>query len=159
VRRSPAGRAARSCAEHEVDGAHHADRGPEEVELQRLVHVQQCERNENRQRDDLLHDLELPEREHRVADPVGRDLQQVFEQRDAPARQRGDPPRPALHVAQMRIPGEGHEQVRRGQQQCGDERRMLQQIGGHEGPRLTAKRRHYRRCAMPPNALDTSAAS
>src|SRR5262249_31486589 len=52
------------------------------------------------------------------ADAVGRDLQQVLEERDAPGHERGDPPRLRAEVLQVPVPREGHEQVGRRQQEC-----------------------------------------
>src|SRR5207253_11177960 len=73
-------------------------------------------RDEHAQRDDFLQDLELAELQLGVADAVGRDLQQVLEQRDSPAHQCGDDPRPLAQMPQMGIPGKGHEDVGEDQQ-------------------------------------------
>src|SRR5262249_32253950 len=67
-----------------------------------------------------LQELELIEPQRAVADAVRRDLQQVLEEGDAPTDQRGDEPRLAAQVAQMRVPGEGHEDVRKDQQENGE---------------------------------------
>src|SRR6187402_2065456 len=48
-----------AIAEYEIGRAHHAQRRPEVIELERLLQVVHGERQEHRQRDDLLHDLEL----------------------------------------------------------------------------------------------------
>ena len=77
--------------EDEEDGAAEAERGPDEVEAEFLAHEEQSERHEDRQRDDLLHDLQLRQREGRVADSVRRHLQQVFEQCNAPTDDRNPP--------------------------------------------------------------------
>ena len=45
------------------------------------------------QRDDFLDDLELPDAQDRVTDPVARHLQQVLEQGDAPTGERSNQPR------------------------------------------------------------------
>ena len=57
-------------AEDEEDGAAEAEGRPDEVEAEFLAHEDQGERHEDRQRDDLLHDLQLRQREGRVADAV-----------------------------------------------------------------------------------------
>src|SRR5690606_15203925 len=71
--------------EHEVRGSNEAETCPQEIELERLLEVEYREGHEHAQRDDFLHDLELRDRKDRVADAVGRYLQQVLEQRDPPA--------------------------------------------------------------------------
>ena len=101
----------RSVPEHEIDRAAEAEGGPEVVEPEGLFHVEEGERDEDHKGDHFLHDLELAELELRVADAVGGHLQQVFEQGDAPARERGDEPGPAAQVLQVRVPCEGHEDV------------------------------------------------
>ena len=54
------GRRARSlAAKDEIDRAHQADAGPDEVQRHGLLHVQHGEGHENRQGDHLLDDLEL----------------------------------------------------------------------------------------------------
>jgi hypothetical protein len=104
--------AAASGAKDEVRSRHQAQRGPEVVPLERLVHVEHREGHEDRQRDDLLRDLQLRQRVAAgVPDAVGRHLQQVLEQRDAPAQQRGHEPGLVGQVLQVAVPGEGHEHV------------------------------------------------
>src|ERR1022692_3117185 len=134
----------KSGPEYEVRRAGHAQRRPEIVKLQGLAHIEHGERHEDRECDDLLHDLQLAERQRGVADAVRRYLQKIFEQRDAPTRDRGDPPRTSLHVAQVPVPGEGHEEVGTGQEDRGAQRRMLQHEGRH-GRKSAMGRCHYRR--------------
>jgi len=74
---------------------------------------------EDAERDDFLDDFQLREREHPKPDAVGRHLQEVLEQRDAPAHNGGDIPGTIGKVAQVRIPRDGHEHVRGNQQQNG----------------------------------------
>ena len=57
-----------SLAEDEEDGAAEAEGGPDEVEAKFLAHEDQRERHEDGERNDLLHDLQLGEREGGVAD-------------------------------------------------------------------------------------------
>src|SRR5688572_68335 len=103
--------AGQATTEHEVDGAEDAERRPEVVELQRLFQVIDRERHEHDERDDFLDQLELPDREHGVADAIARHLQHVLEERDAPAHERGDDPGPLVELFQMRVPRERHEDV------------------------------------------------
>src|ERR1041384_5785852 len=78
-------RGASSSPEDEVHRPHHAQPRPEKVRIPRLAHVERSERNEHRERDHFLKDLELREREARRADAVRRHLHEVLEERDAPA--------------------------------------------------------------------------
>ena len=84
---------------------------PDIIEPDRLPHVEDRERDEDAEGDDLLDDLQLGQREPPVAEPVGRHLDQVFEEGDAPAHQDGDQPVPGAQVPQVRVPGEGHENI------------------------------------------------
>lgn len=59
------------------------------VPLERLRHVERRKRRKHRQRDHLLHDLVQPHVELRVAEAVGRDLQKVVREGDAPLREVG----------------------------------------------------------------------
>jgi hypothetical protein len=103
--------------EYEIHSAEDTQRRPEIVELQRLADVEQYEWHEHAERDHLLQDLELRQRHDGIADAVARDLQQVLEQRDAPAGQRRDEPFAVGEVPQVGVPGEGHEHVGSGEQQ------------------------------------------
>ena len=60
--------------------------------------------------------LSCPSDMRGVADAIGGHLHQVFEQRDAPAHERGDDPGLRRHVLEVRVPGERHEDVRNDQQ-------------------------------------------
>ena len=102
-------------SEDEEDGATEAERRPDEVKTEFLPHVNQGERHEDGERDDLLHDLQLGERERvrpGVADAVRRHLQQVLKECYPPADDGGDPPGLFLQVLQVSVPGERHEAVR-----------------------------------------------
>ena len=66
-----------------------------------------------------MQDLELAKIEARVADAVGRHLDQILEQRDSPAHQRRDDPRSLAQVFEMRVPRKGHEDIRNHQQDDG----------------------------------------
>src|SRR3546814_7627102 len=67
----------------------------------------------------FLHDLELWQRQRRIANAVGRYLEHVFEECDRPRDRRRDVPRLPAQVLQMRVPRDGHEDVRPHQQACG----------------------------------------
>lgn len=47
------------ASENKKDGSHQAKPSPEVVPLDRLAHVKNGERHEDRESDHLLHDLEL----------------------------------------------------------------------------------------------------
>ena len=78
------------------------------------------ENGKDNQRDDLLNDLQLHQRERASiagkAHAVGRDLKRIFSQGYAPRKQNHRIQRPAgrhLHLLQLQvaIPGKGHEDV------------------------------------------------
>ena len=93
-----------------------AEAGGGEVPGQLFLHVEHRKGDEDGQRDDFLKDLELAEGKRGVADAVGGDLHEVFEQRDAPRNEGGDPPGLVLEIPQMGIPSERHENVRNDEQ-------------------------------------------
>ena len=99
-----------------IDRSQKAQAGPEEIEAQRLAHVKDGEGDEDGEGDHLLEDLQLPQVHYRIAQAVGRDLDQVFQEGDAPTGQGGQVPGFAAQVFQMGIPGEGHEEIGQGQQ-------------------------------------------
>jgi hypothetical protein len=98
-------------AKNEEDRAQQTKPGPEIVPGDLLPHVKNGERDEHREGNDFLSDFELRKAEDRVPDPIGRDLQEVFKEGDPPAYQRCCDPRLFVHVFEMTIPGEGHEDV------------------------------------------------
>ena len=83
-----------------------------------LVKIEKREHAKNRERDDFLDDLKLQRRIDRTAPAVGRHLEAVFKQRDAPAHEDDDEQRLVLEL-QMAIPRERHENVRASQQHDG----------------------------------------
>src|ERR1039458_8918545 len=87
-----------------------ADPGGGVVPAQMLAEVEEGEDSEDDQRNDLLDDLELDGRKAVGAHAVGRHLEAVFEEGDAPADQ-DDLPKRFLAEFQVAIPGEGHEDV------------------------------------------------
>lgn len=100
---------------------HRRDDAPERRDVippDLFAQIKHCEHAEHRERDDLLHDLELRDGIDRVAPAVRRDHEKVFKERDAPAREDDQPERRAFEF-QMAIPRERHENVRECQQHHG----------------------------------------
>ena len=97
--------------ENEVNGSEDAERRPQIIELQGFFHVEDRKRHEDREGDDLLQNFQLAEGQNRVADSVGRNLEQVFEKSDPPADQRRNEPGFGAQIPQMCIPGKGHEDI------------------------------------------------
>jgi len=58
-----------------------------------------------------------------MPDPVGRHLEHVFEEGDAPADERGNIPGAMRKVLEVAVPGEGHEHIRQDQQPDGGQNR------------------------------------
>lgn len=78
--------------ENEIDGQNQEHEGDGMVPAERFgFEKEQGEESENAERDDLLDDFELEEREWASvfpeSDPVGRNQQNVFEEGDTPAEQ------------------------------------------------------------------------
>ena len=67
------------------------DESQEVIETQLLAEIEPGEGHENAQSDDFLDNLELVAAEMTVTDAVGRDLEAILGQSDAPARQDRDP--------------------------------------------------------------------
>src|SRR6185437_2974264 len=97
--------------EYEIYRTQDAQCRPQVVEPERLVHVERRKRHEHAEGDHLLQDLQLRQAEARIADAVAGYLQQVLEEGDTPAEQRRQVPGAVGEVAQVRVPGEGHEDV------------------------------------------------
>ncbi len=106
-------------------------------------HEDQREDGEHRERHDLLNDFQLPDRERApefgASDAVGRDLETVFEQRDAPAQQ-DDGEKPEAFESgfegDMPVPRQRHESVGDDEQQNGGdslEHDALSQQGAEVG--------------------------
>ena len=85
---------------------------------------------EDSEGDDLLYGLQFCGGEVAEADAVGRDLQAVFEEGYAPAQEYGAYPGEGM-VAQVAVPGVGHEDVGTYEQDYGDER--YRQVESHAG--------------------------
>lgn len=92
-------------------GTQQADPCPQVVQRDLLFHVQDGKRHEHRQRDDLLKNLELPQRHDLMTDAIGGHLDQVFKEGDPPADKRGNQPGFGRHVFQVTVPRERHEHV------------------------------------------------
>src|SRR4029079_19015934 len=91
--------------------------GPKGGELDRLAEEPDRERHEDRERDDFLKDLELSDVKFCVADTVGRHLEQILEQGDAPAYKSGDVPSMVIQAFEVPVPGKGHEDIGSDKQQ------------------------------------------
>src|SRR5262245_45044856 len=109
----------RSFAKGEVHSAQQAEAGPQEIEPQWLPHVKHRKRHEHRERDHFLHHFQLAKFECPETDAIGRHLQHVLEERDAPARENGDDEGPGTQVPKVCVPGKRHEHVRKDQQHDG----------------------------------------
>ena len=97
--------------EHKIYRAYHADTGVEVVHGEWAFHVVYGEGNEAGEGDDFLENFELGEGEGGVADAVGGDLEEVFEERDRPADDNGDEQGFGFEIAQVGVPSKGHEDV------------------------------------------------
>ena len=78
--------------EDEINRADEAESRVDVIHLERLAHVNDREGEEYRKGDHFLHDLELSEIESGVSDAIRGNLYHVLEERDSPARDRGDVP-------------------------------------------------------------------
>src|SRR3954469_17995163 len=76
----------------------------------RLLEIEEREHGKHRERDHLLHRLELRRRIHRVAKPVRRHGEAVFDEGDCPADENDAPERHSLEL-EMAIPGKRHEHI------------------------------------------------
>lgn len=66
--------------------AHHTKAGPQIVQMDLLLHVEEREKNEDHERNHFLDNLQLRERKVFRTDAIRRYLQAVFEESDEPAR-------------------------------------------------------------------------
>lgn len=98
-------------AEDEERCGQQATGGPEVVPIGFFLQIQPGEGDEDGQRDDFLKNPELSDVHDLMTDTVCGDLDQVFEQCDAPADQRGDQPWFLSQVLQVAIPGHGHKDI------------------------------------------------
>src|SRR4051812_8010378 len=81
-----------STPENEIHRADQTQTCVQIIQRELLVHVNDRKRHEHQQRDYFLQDLELRQRQHGNSNTVGGHLQQILEQRDTPAHERGDDP-------------------------------------------------------------------
>jgi len=102
----------------ERHGSQQAHERGQMMPVELFVQIRNRKGAEDGDGDDLLHDFEFRGGIDRVAPAVGRHLQEVFKERDAPARDDDEQQRLALEF-QMAIPRECHEYVRAGQQHDG----------------------------------------
>lgn len=119
-----------------------------------FAEIEKCKHAKNRQRNDFLDDLELERRVHGAAPTVGRNLETIFKESNAPAHHDDQPQRRTFKF-QMPVPGEGHEGVGTDEQQDGQPAGRSDVIhinGGHSADSL-------RKCpAGPPGGLPAYAA-
>lgn len=116
-------------AEDEIDGQDDAEKSGQVVPAQRVrLHEDQREEGEYRERDHLLDDLQLPDREGTSefgrTEAVGRYLETVFEQGDAPAQEHDGHQAEALEFrleCDVAVPCQRHEGVGDDQQRDGKE--------------------------------------
>ena len=136
-------------AEDEEGGGDEAEACPEVVKAEALAHVDHGEDGEDDHGDDFLDDFELAERVGLEANTVGGDLEAVFEEGDAPAKEDRDEEGPVFEVFEVAVPGIGHEEVGAGEEENGGDARhfvfILPKTGVGRGAG-TAKER-------PPGAL------
>src|SRR5882757_5723179 len=104
--------------EHEERPGHQTAESSKVIPVQLVAKIKRGEHPKHRQRDHLLNHLQLIRREGLRADPVGRYLQAVLKEGDAPTDQNHLPKR---HLAKLQVPvpREGHKNVRANQQQNG----------------------------------------
>ena len=94
--------------------------------------IKEGEHDEHRQRDHLLHNLELVGGVGITAPTVGRHLQQVFKKSDPPAHENHEEQRLVLEF-QMAIPRERHEDIRAGEQHKGQPAGLGEIVHGQAG--------------------------
>ena len=91
----------RACGispENEISRPNQTKRRPQIVRSQRMFHVQERENRENDHGGYLLDHLELAQAEIVRADPVGGNLERVFEKGDSPADHYDNEQRITVHV-------------------------------------------------------------
>jgi hypothetical protein len=79
-------------AKHEVDRSDQAQPSPDEIKPEWLAHIEDCEWNENKKRDDFLQDFQLAQAELRIPDAICGHLEEIFEKRNTPACEGSDIP-------------------------------------------------------------------
>ena len=98
--------------------------GPHKIKAGPLPHVEEGKWHEDGQRDHFLENLELGQADPAlISDAVGRHLEQIIHQGDAPADQGGNPPRFVLQILEVGIPREGHEIIGNQEQGSGGGKR------------------------------------
>lgn len=108
--------------EDEVGGEDEEDEAEDLARFDSLVEVEIGKTNEDDEGDDLLDRLELDDGELVAADPVSGDLEAILEEGDPPASE-DDEEEGGAPVLEVAIPGEGHEDVREGEEDDGLQRR------------------------------------
>jgi hypothetical protein len=106
------------AVEHEEGSGDEAGEGGKVVPVQAAAEVEDAKDAEDGEGDHFLHDFELVRGEGADADAVGRHLEAVFKEGDAPADE-DDLPEGDLAELQVTVPGEGHEDVGADEQEHG----------------------------------------
>ena len=110
--------------EHKERAGHEAAKRRKVVPMQFVAEVKRREDAKDGQRNDLLDHLQLVGRKGLRPDPVGRHLEAVLEEGDAPTHQ-DHLPQGHLAKLQVPIPREGHKDVRADKQQNGPHSRCV----------------------------------
>lgn len=113
--------------ECERDGHDDEEKGHAVIPAKGLLEVCHEETAEDEQGDDFLHDLELRGGEAGAAPAVGGDLKAILEEGDEPTDE-DNLPEGGVFVAEMAVPGDGHEEIAGGEEQDGLHRGMI--VGG-----------------------------
>lgn len=89
-------------------------------ERKRLAEIKRGKPCKNDKRDDFLYALQLGGRVDRVADPIGRHRETIFNKGNTPAHQNGEHHGPSLEL-EIAVPRECHEDVGAREQQDGQD--------------------------------------
>ncbi len=121
-------------AEHEIGRSDQAQSGPQVVELERLLHIEEDETGKHTHGDHLLHDLELPQIEIPEADPVCRNLQNILKKSNAPTDEYDYEDGLSTHALQMTVPCKGHEEIGQNEQNNGFDHLLYYLMNNKGGP-------------------------
>src|ERR1700761_4296118 len=100
---------------NEGSGGDHAEEGGNVVPFDAVAEIKDGKDTEDGQGDNFLGDFELRGRVNVAAPTVSGDLEDVFKEGDAPACEY-DEPDGLVFEFKVSVPGEGHEDVRAGQE-------------------------------------------
>ena len=102
--------------EDEERGGDDEEKTDDRVPAKILLEIENGKNGEDDESDDFLNGFELGCRKFQMADPVGRNLETVFDQGDGPADQDDFPEGRVLEL-QMAVPGDRHENIGNGQEE------------------------------------------